>query len=174
VFKTPVFSKNTSYKRSKRSFLMFFFTILLTKVVKLAQKNHMKHLTTLLMLLFCMHSFSQTLKPSATLEEEPIYETVDKVAYYMAGYEKFYESIQDNMICQREKIKKKNLEILLRFIVERDGTVSNPEILKSDLSACNASVLQAVKGTKGWIPGKINGRVVRSYVTLPIHLQKAK
>lgn len=134
----------------------------------------MKHLTTLLMLLFCMQSFSQTLKSSDSSKEEPIYETVDKVAYYMAGYDKFYESIQDNMICQREKVKKKNLEIVLRFIVEKDGTISNPEIIKSDLFACNASVLQAVKGKKGWIPGKINGRVVRSYVTLPIHLQKAK
>jgi len=38
VQNSPVFSKNTSYNRSKRGFLMFFFTILLTKVVKLAQK----------------------------------------------------------------------------------------------------------------------------------------
>jgi len=130
----------------------------------------MKQFTLFLLLIMGNMSFAQ----QAASNEDPIFEEVEKVAYYRLGYEKFYELIEDHMVCQREKIRAKKGEILLRFVVEKNGTVSQPEILKSDRPNCDDSILAAVKNTKGWIPAKINNRPVRSYVTLPITLQKVK
>lgn len=62
--------------------------------------------------------------------------------------------------------------VVVKFIVERDGSISNPQILKNVDGGCGNEVLRVINGMNEvgikWIPGKLKGTPVRSNFTLPV------
>ena len=58
--------------------------------------------------------------------------------------------------------------VVVRFVIERDSTISNIEILQKLGFGCDEEVIRLVKTMPNWIPGKSNGKPVRVYYTLPI------
>jgi len=62
--------------------------------------------------------------------------------------------------------------VFIQFIVEKDGQVSNYEILRGVGVGCDKEVLRVVEKmnhlSEGWIPGKHRGRTVRVKYTLPV------
>ena len=64
--------------------------------------------------------------------------------------------------------------VVLRFVVEKDGSVGQVEILRDPgggLGAEAERVLAAMNATRRWEPGKQRGRPVRVYFNLPIRFQ---
>ena len=57
---------------------------------------------------------------------------------------------------------------MVGFIVEADGTITEPKILTSVSPALDAEALRVVKNMPRWIPGKNNGSAVRMQFSLPI------
>ncbi len=62
--------------------------------------------------------------------------------------------------------------VVVRFVVEPNGTLSNLKVLKDIGGGCGAEALRMVNvmnemGIR-WIPGAIAGKTVRSYFTLPV------
>ncbi len=136
----------------------------------------MKKLLFWVLLLFSVAPlFAQSGEKALTIVPDKVYESVDELAKYRTGYEAFYKLIQEKMICNREKLyKKKDAEIVIRFIIEKNGSLTSPEIISSDLPHCNDEILRAVAGNKNWVPAKKEGKIVRSYVTIPVKLLKNK
>lgn len=73
-----------------------------------------------------------------------------------------------------QKAIENNIEgtVVVRFVVEPDSTVSSPEVLRDIGEGCGVEVLRVIElinqaGAR-WKPGKVGGRPVRSYFTLPI------
>lgn len=62
-------------------------------------------------------------------------------------------------------------EVIVRFVVERDGTVTNPIIVKGVDKDLDKEALRVVKTMPRWNPGKNNGKVVKSYYYFPIIFQ---
>lgn len=58
--------------------------------------------------------------------------------------------------------------VVLRFVVEKDGTLTNIEILRKVGWGCDDEATRLIKQMPKWIPGKMNGKPVRVYFTLPI------
>lgn len=58
--------------------------------------------------------------------------------------------------------------VVLRFIIEKDGSVSNPEIVKEIGGGCGKEALRVVKEMPTWKPGKQGGRPVRVIMNLPV------
>ncbi|MDE7075000.1 MAG: energy transducer TonB [Odoribacter sp.] len=58
--------------------------------------------------------------------------------------------------------------VLIRFIIEKNGTLSHIQVARKAYPSLDAEALRAVKSMPQWIPGKVNGQVVRSKYTLPI------
>jgi len=58
--------------------------------------------------------------------------------------------------------------VVLRFIVEKDGTISNSEVLKSASLSLDTEALRVVNSMPQWIPGKHKGKVVRVRYVLPV------
>ncbi len=58
--------------------------------------------------------------------------------------------------------------VIVKFVVEKDGSISNISILNSVHKDLDAEVLRIVKASPRWEPGKQDGIPVRSYKTLPI------
>lgn len=60
-------------------------------------------------------------------------------------------------------------KVILRFVVNTDGSISDIEILRSLDQLFDAEAIRVVKTLPNFIPGKQNGRVVRVYYTFPVN-----
>jgi len=57
--------------------------------------------------------------------------------------------------------------VFIRFIVDENGDVQEPEILKDIGGGCGEAAIEGIKNVK-FTPGKQNGKPVSVYFTLPI------
>lgn len=60
-------------------------------------------------------------------------------------------------------------KVLIQFVVNEDGSVSNATIVKGIGGGCDEEALSVVNGMPKWKPGKQNGIAVKVYFTLPIN-----
>ncbi|MEZ4961023.1 MAG: M56 family metallopeptidase [Saprospiraceae bacterium] len=58
--------------------------------------------------------------------------------------------------------------VVAKFIIEKDGTVSNPEIIRSIGGGCDEEVLRVVREMPKWTPGTQEGKPVAVEFTLPV------
>lgn len=62
--------------------------------------------------------------------------------------------------------------VVARFVVEKDGTVSNPAIMRDIGGGCGLEVLRVIglmnQAGARWVPAKIKEQPVRAYFTLPV------
>jgi len=66
-------------------------------------------------------------------------------------------------------------KIVVQFIIEKDGSVSNPRILKGiDCPGANQEALRVVSIMPRWKPGMQQGRPVRVLLNLPIKIDLIK
>lgn len=99
-------------------------------------------------------------KPFSLVEQMPIYPGGEK------EMDKFIkENLRYPLAAQEEGIQGR---VVVRFIVEKDGVVSNVNILRGIDKACDKEAVRLVKLFPKWIPGKQNGETVRVYYTIPI------
>jgi TonB family protein len=58
----------------------------------------------------------------------------------------------------------------VKFIVEKDGSISNISIIKGvpDCPECDKEAIRIIQNMPNWLPGKNNGREVRSWYQFPI------
>jgi TonB family protein len=59
-------------------------------------------------------------------------------------------------------------KVIASFVVEKDGSVSNVEILRAAGKDFDAEAIRVIKSMPNWKPGKQNGKPVRIRFTLPI------
>lgn len=62
----------------------------------------------------------------------------------------------------------KTCRVLLKLLIEKDGTISDVQVLRSASEEMDAEAIRVVKLMQGWTPGKIHNKPVRSYYTLPV------
>jgi hypothetical protein len=82
-------------------------------------------------------------------------------------------SLKRNEIDEKDKLNPfpKGARVIVRFIVETDGTVSDA-ILESKLpqcEPCNREAIRVVMTMPKWIPLSNGGKTERAFVRLPIH-----
>lgn len=58
--------------------------------------------------------------------------------------------------------------VLVEFVVERDGSVSNATVKVAQFPALDEEALRVVRSLPKWKPGEANGRKVRVYYNVPI------
>ena len=60
-------------------------------------------------------------------------------------------------------------KVIIRFYVDVDGTVRNPEVIKDGIGGrCGEAAISAIKKMPKWKPGLQNGTPVKVYFTLPV------
>ena len=97
-------------------------------------------------------------------------EFVEEEAEYLGGYASMMKYIQDNMNYPESAIEKGiQGRVILRFIVEKDGQVSNVSVVKGLSPECDKAAVKVVSDMPKWKPGKIGGRPVRQWCTIPIN-----
>ena len=59
--------------------------------------------------------------------------------------------------------------VFVTFIVNKDGSINNPTILRGIGSGCDEEAIRVVKLMPNWEPGKIKGKPVPVQYNLPIN-----
>lgn len=83
--------------------------------------------------------------------------------------EKLFQAVYANVKYPTEA-KTKGVEgmVVVKFIIEKDGSVTKPEIVKSVGSGCDEEVLRVVGQMPKWSPGKKGGQPVAVQFNLPV------
>jgi TonB family protein len=93
---------------------------------------------------------------------------------FPGGATKLFEYLAQNVNYPTEA-EKANIQgrVIATFVVEKDGSISNAEVVKSVAPSLDAEALRVINAMPNWIPGKQNGKEVRVKYTVPIsfHLQ---
>ncbi|HBN06162.1 MAG TPA: energy transducer TonB [Bacteroidales bacterium] len=103
-------------------------------------------------------------------QNEPIESSVD--TYALAPMEK--QAVSDfifaNINYPKEEIGSGiSGMVIVKFVVEKDGTISNLTIDKSLSTLLDQEAQRVISLIPGkWIPATVNGQNVRSYVKLPV------
>lgn len=58
--------------------------------------------------------------------------------------------------------------VIVRFIINADGSVSDMEIFKSVKFSLDEESIQLIKQSPSWVPAEQNGKKVKSYKRQPI------
>ena len=66
--------------------------------------------------------------------------------------------------------------VIVEFIIDKDGSIIEPKIVKGVSDSLNDEALRLVRSMPRWTPGRQNGKAVQTRYTLPINfrLPKAK
>ena len=83
------------------------------------------------------------------------------------------EFIQENLNYPTEALLR-NIEgqVVIRFIVEKDGRLGNLQVLRSLGFGCDEEALRIIRMMPDWIPGRQRGREVRVQFNLVIKFQR--
>ncbi|WP_426486512.1 energy transducer TonB [Flavobacterium sp. 2] len=98
---------------------------------------------------------------SADLDVSPVPEN---------GMKNFYAFFDKNYV-QTDRSEKFQGKISMVLVVEEDGTLSNFNIAKNTPKEIGEEAIKVLKTAPNWIPGKLNGKIVRSSYTLPITIK---
>lgn len=97
------------------------------------------------------------------VEEEPEFEGgVENLYYYLNRNIKFPQAALEGE-CQGK--------VIVRFVVETDGSISNIEVTKDIGGGCGEEAVRVIKEMPKWKPGKVNGKPVRVIFSLPISFE---
>ncbi|HNW98611.1 MAG TPA: TonB family protein [Bacteroidales bacterium] len=99
----------------------------------------------------------------------PILTIVELMPGFDGGEEKMYAWLGEN-IKYPQIAKETNITgtVIVTFVVEKDGSISNVQVLKDIGGGCGEEAVRVVKNMPKWKPGKQNGVPVRVQFNLPI------
>jgi len=108
--------------------------------------------------------------------EEPIEEApllvAEQSASFPGGTDALYKNIYGNFNYPQQDIDNGNQGMIyVKFVIEKDGSVSNVTILKGLNERLDKEAIRVVKELPNWIPGRNGGRPVRMYFNLPLKLK---
>ena len=103
-------------------------------------------------------------------EETQIFTVVEKDPEFPGGMEALYKYLQQN-IKYPQLARDNNItgRVYVTFVVERDGSIANPRVLKDIGGGCGAEAIRVVKSMPKWNPGKQSGKAVRVQFNLPVN-----
>ena len=106
-------------------------------------------------------------------KSKEIFETfVDEEAEFPGGYPAMMAWIQKNLVFPETAIEN-NVQgkCFLRFVVSVNGSISSVTVTKGvpDCPECDKAAIKAIRSMPNWKAGKLNGRSVSSYCSIPIN-----
>jgi protein TonB len=78
--------------------------------------------------------------------------------------------IAKNLHCHSDTSEVVKGQIILKFVVNEDGSISNIEVGKSINLTCDEEAIIMIKHMPQWVPGIKNGKKVKVWYYLPIHI----
>ena len=93
---------------------------------------------------------------------------------FPGGIEALYKFLQDNI--QYPQLALENGiegKVYVTFVVEEDGSITNPRLLRDIGGGCGQEAIRVVKMMPKWTPGKLQGKPVRVQFNLPVSFSQS-
>lgn len=112
-------------------------------------------------------------KTVVSQSKQNVYDVVEQMPEFPGGMPAMIEFLQTNLKYPSDA-KKQNVggRVLVMFVVETDGTISNVRVAKNVFPSLDAEAVRVVKAMPKWNPGKEKGKPVRVNFSLPIVYKK--
>lgn len=122
-----------------------------------------------------------TKKAASKAADEPadveleVFNVVEKMPEFEGGVQNLLQFLKAN-ITYPEEAKKNGTQgrVVVQFVVDKDGSITDAKIVKSVSSELDAEALRVVKIMPKWTPGEQKGEKVRVKFTLPVQFQLPK
>lgn len=103
-------------------------------------------------------------------EEVKIFTVVEQDPEFPGGMEALYKYLAQN-IKYPQLARDNNItgKVYVTFVVERDGSIANPKVLRDIGGGCGQEAIRVVKSMPKWAPGKQRGKAVRVQFNLPVN-----
>ena len=96
-------------------------------------------------------------------------DVVEQMPMFPGGPEALFNYLSENITypkeCEDVCVQGR---VVVTFVVEKDGSVTNAEVVKSVYPPLDEEALRVVKGMPKWIPGMMNGEPTRVKYTVPV------
>ncbi|UKK63077.1 TonB family protein [Prevotella communis] len=104
-----------------------------------------------------------------TEPDDKPFDVVEQMPSFPGGKEALMKFISENVKYPKEA-EEKGLQgrVVVRYIIEKDGSISEVEIVKSVNEYLDAEAIRVVNAMPKWKPGKQKGEPVRVKFTLPV------
>ncbi|MBO4740397.1 MAG: TonB family protein [Bacteroidales bacterium] len=105
-------------------------------------------------------------------KEVEIFVVVESMPEYPGGETELYKYL-GNSINYPEQARNLGLQgkVYVTFVVEKDGSIANPKVLRDIGGGCGEEALRVVRSMPKWKPGKQHGKNVRVQYNLPVLFQ---
>lgn len=108
--------------------------------------------------------------PIPAVDEDRVYTVVEIPAEFPGGASAMNLFLGNNLKYPKTA-KKANVtgKVYTKFLVEKDGSISEVQIVKSLGHGCDEEAVRVIKSMPTWKPAHQRGKIVRSYHILPIN-----
>lgn len=108
-------------------------------------------------------------EPVEEVVAEEVFTIVEEMPEFPGGVQRMYEWIgQKIQYPQMEKESGIQGTVVVTFVVEKDGSISDVRVLKGVSKGIDAEAVRRVEQMPNWKPGKQRGKSVRVQFNLPI------
>jgi len=128
----------------------------------------MKYLVLLLFTVIFLFPEKAICQSEVEIEEE-IFVVVETMPEFKGGNENLFSYIGKNVEYPKQA-KEDEIEgmVIVSFVVEKDGSISNPKVLRGAHPLLDEEALRLVSSMPLWKPGLQRGEPVRVQFNLPI------
>lgn len=125
------------------------------------------HTKVLIMMLTMLFGFSIT--EAQAQGKDKVYDIVEVMPQYPGGMPELMQYLAKN-IKYPIQAQKKGIEgrVTVRFIVEKDGSISNVTVVRHIHPLLDKEAMRVIKAMPKWSPGMLNGKPVRVKFNIPV------
>ncbi len=102
---------------------------------------------------------------SESAAQDKIYTVVEQLPTFPGGYDSLVNFVQRNMRYPQASAQG---TVYVRFIVRKDGSITNTEIVRGISAEHDLEAKRVVESFPKWIPGKQSGQAVNVSFVLPV------
>jgi len=101
-----------------------------------------------------------------------VFEIVEDMPEFSGGMQALMKYLSENLKYPYNAMQQGiQGSVMLQFIVEKDGSLTNIHVLRGIDSEIDAEALRVVREMPKWIPGKQRGQIVRVKFSLPVRFR---
>lgn len=129
----------------------------------------MKKQFMLTMLLMLMATVAMAQHNRGNAGKDKVFDVVEEMPQFPGGQVELFNFLSDNVKYPADAEKKKiEGRVIATFVVDKDGSITDAEIVRSVYPSLDAEALRVINAMPKWIPGKQSGKTVRVKYTVPL------
>lgn len=102
-------------------------------------------------------------------QKDSVYAVAEKSPQFPGGEQALLKFLTTNIKYPEIAIEnKKEGRVVISFIIEKDGSISNPKVARSVDPSLDKEAMRVIMTSPKWTPGEIKGEIVRVKYTMPI------